>query len=82
MIYMFKTMHYFLADVFENFRNMCLGTYELDPTWLFTAPGLACQGESKKTKLKLDLLTDTDTILMVEKEIRGGICHAIHQYAK
>ena len=27
----------------------------------------------KKTKVKLDLLTDIDMLLMVEKDIRGGI---------
>ena len=36
----------------------------------------------KKTGVKLELLTDTDMLLMVEKEIRGGICQAIHRYAK
>ena len=36
----------------------------------------------KKTKVKLELLTDIDMLLMVEKRIRGGTCHAIHQYAK
>ena len=30
-----------LADVFENFGNMCLGIYELEPTLFLTAPGLA-----------------------------------------
>ena len=34
------------------------------------------------TKVKLDLLTDTDILLMVEKGMRGGLCHAIHRYAK
>ena len=34
------------------------------------------------TEVKLELLIDTDMLLMVEKGIRGGICHAIHQYAK
>ena len=28
-----------LADVFENFRNMCLKIYELDHAKLFSAPG-------------------------------------------
>ena len=37
---------------------------------------------SKNTEIKLELLTDIDMLLMVEKGIRGGICHAIHQYAK
>ena len=29
------------ADVFENFRNMCLKIYELDPARFLSAPGLA-----------------------------------------
>ena len=36
----------------------------------------------KKTKVKLELLTDIDMLLMVEKGTRGGICQAIHRYAK
>ena len=36
----------------------------------------------KNTKVKLDLLTDIDILLVVEKGIRGGICHAIYQYVK
>ena len=36
----------------------------------------------KKTKLKLELLIDIGIILMVEKGIRGGICHGIHRYTK
>ena len=35
----------------------------------------------KKTEVKLELLTDNDMLLMVEKGIREGICHAIHRYA-
>ena len=37
---------------------------------------------SKKTNVKLELLTDYDMLLMVEEGIRGGICHAIHRHAK
>ena len=36
----------------------------------------------KKTGVKLELLTDIDMLLMVEKGIRGKICRAIHTYAK
>ena len=71
-----------LADVFENFRNMCIKVYELDPAHFLSAPGLAWQAWLKKTEVKLELLTDVDMLLMVEKGIRGGICHAIHRYAK
>ena len=57
------------ADVFENFRNMCLEIHEK----LFSAPRLAWQAALKKNKVKLDLLTNIDLLLMVEKGIRGGI---------
>ena len=39
---------------------------------------LAWQAAFKKTKVKLDLLTDIGMLLMIEKGIRGGICHSIH----
>ena len=71
-----------LADVFENFRNKCIEIYELDPAHFLSAPGLAWQACLKKTKVELELLTDIDMLLMVEKETRGGICQAIHRYDK
>ena len=70
-----------LADVFENFRSICIEIYELDPAHFLSAPGLAWQARLKKTEVKLELLTDVDMFLMVEG-IRGGTCHAIHRYAK
>ena len=71
-----------LADVFENFENMYLEIYELGPAKFLSAPGLAWQAALKRTRVKLDLLTDIDVLLMVEKRIRGGICHSIYRYAK
>ena len=38
-----------LADVFKNFRKMCIKVYELDPAHFFSAPGLAWQACLKKT---------------------------------
>ena len=67
-----------LVNVFENFRNMCIKVYELDPGHFLSAPGLAWQACLKKTKVKLELLTDVDMLLMVEKGIRS----AINRYAK
>ena len=78
----FQSDSLLLADVFENFRNMCPEIYELDPAKFISAPGLAWQAVLKKTKVKLDLLTDIHMLLMVEKDIRGGICHPIYRYAK
>ena len=71
-----------LADVFENFRDMCLKEYELDPAHFLLLSGLAWQACLKKTNVELELLTDYDMLLMVEEGIRGGICHSIHRYAK
>ena len=71
-----------LADVFENFRRKCIEIYELDPSHFLSAPGLAWQACLKKTEVELQLLTNIDMFLMVEKGIQGGICHAIHRYAR
>ena len=71
-----------LPDVFKNFRNIYLEIYELDPAKFCSATGLAWQAALKIIKVKLDLLIDIDMLLMVEKGIRGGICHSIYQYEK
>ena len=71
-----------LADVFENFRDMYLKEYELDPAHFLLLPGLARQACLKKTNIELALLTDYDMPLMVEEGIKGGICHFIQRYAK
>ena len=71
-----------LADVFENFRNICSKVYELDPAHFLSAPGLAWQACLKKAEVKLELLTNVDMLLMVEKGIGGEICHTMHRYAK
>ena len=64
-----------LADVFKNFRDMCINVYDLDPAYFLSAPELARQACLKKTRVKLELLKDIDMLLMIEKGIRGGICH-------
>ena len=71
-----------LADVFENFRKACIKTYGLDPAHFISLPRLAWQACLKKTGVELELLTDYDMLLMIEEGIRGGICHAVHRYAK
>ena len=58
---------FLLADVFENFRNMCLNEYGLNPAHFLSAPGLAWQVCLKETKVELELLTNIDMLLMVEK---------------
>ena len=71
-----------LADVFENFRDVCSKNYGLDPAWYYTAPGLAWDAALKITEVKLELLSDPDMLLMVEKGIRGGISMISNRYGK
>ena len=47
-----------------------------------SAPVLAWQAYLKKTQVKLELITDYDMLLMVQKGIRGGIFEATHRYVK
>ena len=71
-----------LADVFENFRDLCLKIYGLDPVYYFTAPGLAWDACLKITDIELELLSDPNMLLMFEKGIRGGISIISNRYGE
>ena len=71
-----------LADVFENFRDICLKIYGLDPVYYFTAPGLAWDACLKMTNIDLELLSDPNMLLMFEKGIRGGISIISNRYGE
>ena len=68
-----------LADIFENFRNICMNHYRLDPAWYFSAPGIAWDAALKITKVQLEL---SDMLLMIENGFRGGIATISHRHAK
>ena len=70
-----------LVDIFEKFKTLCLKEYELDPAYFCTTPGLAFEACLKNTKAKLELITDIDMELMIEKGIRGGISQPMQRYA-
>ena len=71
-----------LADIFEIFRNLCFNTYKLDPDYFLSLPGLAWQACLKKAGVKLELISDIDMLLMIEKGTRGGLCQSIFRNAK
>ena len=77
-----KTDVILLANVFEEFRKVCLKNYGLDPAHFYTAPGLAWKACLKKTRIRLELLLDPDMLLMFERGIRGGITQSINRWAK
>ena len=71
-----------LTDVFEELRNLCINTYKLDPVNYYTSPVLSWGALLKTTNLNLELLTDYDIHLLVEKGLRGGISMVSKRYAK
>ena len=70
-----------LADVFDNFRNICMENYKLDPSHYYTAPGLSWDACLKMT-VKLELISDIEMLLMIEKGIRGGVSMISNRYGK
>ena len=71
-----------LADVFQNFRKTCLTYYGLDPPHYVSSPGLARDAMLKMTKINLDLITDIDMQLFIEKGMCGGISYIAHRHAE
>lgn len=62
-----------LSDVFEQFRQVCMRVYLLDPCNHVTAPSLAWNAALKCTGVELELLTDIDMHHFIKKGIRGGV---------
>ena len=77
-----KTDVALLADVFKNFRNLCMEQYGLDPAHYYTSPGLSWDALLKKTGVDLELLTDLEMHLFIERGMRGGISMASKRYTK
>ena len=62
-----------LADVFENFRDMCLSYYGLDPVYYYTLPNFAFDAMLKLTGIEIDLVNNQDMYEMIEAGLRGGM---------
>ena len=71
-----------LADVFENFRKVCQEKYGLDPAHYYSAPGLSWDAPLKKAGVELELLTDLDMHLFIERGMKGGMSMVSKRYAK
>jgi len=70
-----------LADVFENFRNMALCEYKLDPAHSWTVPRFAWNSALKMSKIEPELMTGPNMFLFFKNSIRGGISTISHRYA-
>ncbi|GFT57599.1 uncharacterized protein TNCV_3137121 [Trichonephila clavipes] len=70
-----------IVYLFENFRKICMKTYKLDPCWYFTTPALSWDAMLLHTKVVIELFTDCDMLLFIEKGVRGGISQCCNRYA-
>ena len=77
-----KTDVWLLADVFEKFINTCLKYYGLDPCCYFSSPGLSWDVMLKMIGIELELITDNDMHLFIEKGMRRGISYIAKRYSK
>ena len=77
-----KTDVLLLADVSEKFINTCLDYYGLDPSHYFSSPGLSWDAMLKMTGIELELISDIDMHLFIEKAMRGGISYISKKHSK
>ena len=71
-----------LADVFENFRDVCMSNYGLDPCWYYKSPGLSWDALLKTTNIYLENITDPDMYLFFEEGTTGGISTITTRYGE
>ena len=80
----YETMRHYLIYYYWLMYLRILGKYHwkhgLDPIHYYSLPGLSWDAMLKYTGVELDLITDPDTHLMVEKSIRGGISNICHRH--
>ena len=78
----FKINILLLLEVFENFIDTCLEYYRLDSCHCFSSPELSCDAMLKMTGIELELISETDMYLFVEKGMRGGISYIAKRHGK
>jgi hypothetical protein len=82
-----------LADVFENFRNMCMEYHGIDPAHCYTLPSVSWEAMlfshfRKQNQVKIECFKNgyannqQDMFNMVQRGMRGGISVISHRYAK
>ena len=71
-----------LADVFQNYRQVIMKNYGLDPIHFYTAPSLSWSAGLKFTNVKLEIPSDVNMHMFFDRGLRGGISMVSHPYAR
>ena len=71
-----------MVDVIEKFRQESIEIYGLDPLNYFTLPGYSFDAMFKYTKVELELLTDIDMLMFIERGVRGGVSQCSNRHSK
>lgn len=74
-----KTDALILCDIFENFRELCLNYYNLDPCHYMSLPAFSWDAMLKMTGVELEYMTDIDQYTFVENNLRGGVTTINHR---
>ena len=77
-----KTNVLLSADVFKKFISTCLDYYGLDLCNYFSSPGLSWDAMLKVTRIELELISDIDMHLFIEKGMRGSISYIAIKHSK
>lgn len=73
-----------LADVFEQFRNISMESYSIDPAHYVSLPSFSWDAMLLFTQVEIQIFNDQqkDMYNFVEKSIRGGISMICNRYSK
>ena len=77
-----KTDVLLLADIFENFREISVRNYQLDPAYYVSSPQLSWDAMLLFTKCELELIADPEMFLMLDQGLRGGVSMITHRFAR
>lgn len=67
-----KTDTLLLADIFENFRDIAMKTYGLDPVHYISLPSFGRDAMLKQTGVEIELISDPEIFNLVKRGVRGG----------
>lgn len=69
----FQSDTFLLCDIFKSFRDICLKTFDLDLPHFHSAPGFVWIVKLKTTKIRIEVVTDANMLLMIERRNQSWI---------